>query len=596
MQLTSQQQQIIESKGNIKINAVAGSGKTSTLLAYAQALPVHKKILYIAFNKSVKLEAIQKFAGLNLPNVKIETAHSLAFHHIVKKSKYSVGTGYKTHEIVDILGLPSGNENHNSYIIANHVNKLVSLFCNSAEIKVQQVNYINTLTIPKVRQFVGHFYDDIVGYARQFLAKMDKGEILITHDFYLKKFQLSNPQLPYDYLLFDEGQDASPAMLSTFLNQHQSNKVIVGDTHQQIYSWRHAINSLECVNYDNYNLDTSFRFDNDVAQLAIKILQLKKHIIPAFKTPNIIGAGNPSTIKSSAFIARTNLKLLVKAIELIVDTKEVDNLYFEGNINSYTYAEEGASIFDVLNLYLGRYDMIKDKLLQSMKSIGQLEEYIEKTEDAELRMLLDVVKKYKQQLPHYIKLIKDKHVLEGEKNKADIIFSTVHKCKGMEYDEVTLANDFINERSLLKMIDDAKNNKEPLDINKLNEEINILYVAITRCKSKLNISKDYLPYSSINWTEATASKNNGLTANKAPFNFADFKNQYKNISNTSKSYVPWSKGFDEELLTLTNEGKSTAEIADILDRSEGAIKSRLKRLKGNYPLQNNEDYAPDIYF
>ena len=37
MELTSEQQAIINSNGNIKINAVAGSGKTTTIIEYAKA-------------------------------------------------------------------------------------------------------------------------------------------------------------------------------------------------------------------------------------------------------------------------------------------------------------------------------------------------------------------------------------------------------------------------------------------------------------------------------------------------------------------------------------------------------------------------------
>ena len=54
MQLTPQQLSIIATTGNIKINAVAGSGKTSTIIAFAKSKPNSAKILYLAFNKSVK--------------------------------------------------------------------------------------------------------------------------------------------------------------------------------------------------------------------------------------------------------------------------------------------------------------------------------------------------------------------------------------------------------------------------------------------------------------------------------------------------------------------------------------------------------------
>lgn len=83
MQLTPEQKNIIHSKGDLKINAVAGSGKTTTIIEYARARSLHSKILYLAFNKSVRMEATKRFAGLNLNNVKIETAHSLAFKYII---------------------------------------------------------------------------------------------------------------------------------------------------------------------------------------------------------------------------------------------------------------------------------------------------------------------------------------------------------------------------------------------------------------------------------------------------------------------------------------------------------------------------------
>lgn len=83
MKYTLQQQSILASEGNIKINAVAGSGKTTTMIEYAKTKPPKSKILYLAFNKSVKIEAEQKFSKHKLTNVRIETAHSLAFRNIV---------------------------------------------------------------------------------------------------------------------------------------------------------------------------------------------------------------------------------------------------------------------------------------------------------------------------------------------------------------------------------------------------------------------------------------------------------------------------------------------------------------------------------
>ena len=72
---------------------------------------------------------IKKFADQGLHNVKVETAHSLAYKHIVFKHNYKVRPqGYKTHEIAELLGLKGNGEKHAEYIIANHISKFIAYF------------------------------------------------------------------------------------------------------------------------------------------------------------------------------------------------------------------------------------------------------------------------------------------------------------------------------------------------------------------------------------------------------------------------------------------------------------------------------------
>ena len=191
----------------------------------------------------------------------METAHSLAYKQIIFKYLYKVRLqGYKINEIAELLkikgNLPAGQaggEKHTEYIVANHISKFISYYCNSDKENIEDLNYLDIIIDHNAKTFVRINYKYIESRTIQLLSKMDKGEIDITHDFYIKKFQLSNPKLNYDYILFDEGQDASAAMLDIFLKQ-KATKVIVGDTHQQIYSWRYAINALEKVNFNTYNL------------------------------------------------------------------------------------------------------------------------------------------------------------------------------------------------------------------------------------------------------------------------------------------------------------------------------------------------------
>ena len=170
MNFTPEQLNIIHSSGNIKINAVAGSGKTSTLLGYAKERRNAGPILYIAFNKSVKLEAERKFATLELSNVRVETAHSLAYSRIVKGSSYKVrrNGGYKIHEVVEILGLKGYKQSHTEFILANHIKRYSTLFCNSDKPKVQDLNYEEILTDERAKRFVRNFREVILQQTRFF--------------------------------------------------------------------------------------------------------------------------------------------------------------------------------------------------------------------------------------------------------------------------------------------------------------------------------------------------------------------------------------------------------------------------------------------
>ncbi len=588
MELTKEQSEIINSTGDIKINAVAGSGKTTTIIEYAAARPKKSKILYLAFNRSVKLEALRKFSEKGLDNVKVETAHSLAYGHIVYNYGYQVkANGYNTNEIVELLKLRSTGEKHTEYIVANHIKKFIAYFCNSDKQKVQDLNYLDVVSDIKAKVFVKKYYDYIENQTRILLGKMNKGEIGITHDFYLKKFQLSDLRLGYEYILFDEGQDASPAMLDVFFRQ-DAVKVVVGDTHQQIYSWRYAVNSLEKAGFKTYQLSTSFRFGQSIANLAVEVLKYKKHINKNHRAV-IMGKGSFREFKTKAILARTNLGLLLKAIKYVTENRKVRDIYFEGNISSYTYADEGTSLYDVLNLYNGKNHLIKDNLLKSMKDMTELNDYIEKTEDVQMGMMVSIVSEYGNRIPGIINIIKKKHLDNDEKEKAEMIFSTVHRCKGMEYDAVYLVNDFMNEVKLEKLTKDKT--AEEINQTKLNEEINLLYVAITRAKNRIHIPEQLMPKEFpvspqihiIKTGEEDKPQSNGRVSRQNNFYTGNSKEKAFMIDEIRmkhrEAYMPWTRELDSELRRMFDDGISINKIAKHFGRTKGAISARLEKLE-----------------
>ncbi len=571
MNFTPEQDAVLSSSGDIKINAVAGSGKTTVLLEYARRQKKGSRTLYLAFNRSVRMEAQRRCEEERIAGVDVQTAHSLAFRRIALPLGYRVTKGYKVHDIVTMLGIgPTGRDPHSPFVIASHILKTASLFCNGNTARVSDIDYCATIPDEKEREAARRLYPVIEKGAQIFLARMDRKEIDATHDFYLKKFQLSRPSLPYDVVLFDEGQDASPVMLDVFLSQ-QAKKVIVGDVHQQIYGWRHAINALNLVDFPCLALTTSFRFNDRVAGLAQRCLGWKR-LLGAFDPVRIRGVGTTKAVSSRATIARTNLALLKTAIDTVVNDRSVKTIYFEGNINSYTYAADGASVYDVLNLYLDNRGRIRNPVIASMRDFGDLGQYVEASGDQELGMLMDIVKTYGKQLPYYLKRLGDMHVTDDKREKADMIFSTLHRCKGMEYDMVTLTDDFVTEERVRRIV--AKEKEEPFDRARIGEEINLAYVAVTRSKNFLKFPEAMFPGEDGAGFLPGKRKTGG--AGRLRFDKAGQVGGKR--SDHANAYAPWTKADDDLLKKLYYGGATARELAARFGRNDGAIRSRLKKL------------------
>ena len=491
MKLSDEQNAIIEHPGDARITAVAGSGKTSTLLQYALARP-SERMLYIVYNRSAKMEALRKFGLAGAHNVTVETAHSLAHRGLNVKNRFELmSTGnLRVGDIAEICNLQaSRNQPKFHLLLSRHIQKALNIFCNSSARSFDSIDYLASLSDQKSKDFATHHIDTILGYAKWILSEMFRKRIPVTHDAYLKFYQLGNPSLSrFDAMLFDEGQDASPVMLDIFLRQ-RGRKLIVGDSSQQIYSFRGAVNSLDQVPFPSFGLTTSFRFRQEVADLAMETLQLKR-MIGQYQNPvRIRGVGSCQETESFAVLARTNLCLLREAIESMLFSKR-RRLFFEGGFESYTYMSEGASLFDVLYLRLGQFGKIRSSFIREFQDFESLLEYIEAAEDGELRLTVEIVKEFGPSLVDFINRLRQ---LQVPREQAEVVFSTVHKSKGQEYDCVEILDDFITGEKIQEMLAIARKDPkfaEKLDMNKVAEEINILYVALTRVKNVLMMNFD----------------------------------------------------------------------------------------------------------
>ena len=92
-QPSQEQQQIIDyvkDDFNIRVEAVAGSGKSTTVLSLANQCP-NKEILQLTYNSSLRLEIKEKVETLNINNIKIHTFHSLAVKYYSRQAHTDTG-------------------------------------------------------------------------------------------------------------------------------------------------------------------------------------------------------------------------------------------------------------------------------------------------------------------------------------------------------------------------------------------------------------------------------------------------------------------------------------------------------------------------
>ena len=457
MHLTAEQDAIASCTAKtLVVNAFAGTGKTSTLVEYARRRP-NESLLYLAFNRTTKEEALQKFPK----NVKCVTTHGLAYSSHGHKYSSKLGNPRATH-LSPALGV--------DFISAGLALQVVNNFLVSSSQKITEVHALTSAqTLPQNQICI---LVDLANRAWSMMQDLSNKAVPMPHDGYLKLYQLSKPQIKTGIILFDEAQDANPVTLEIVLNQN-ANKVFVGDKYQAIYGFRGSIDALDNIGADaNLVLTASFRFGEGAAAVASALLQDWQgceHMI--------IGKGKQQTSfavdqgKSHAIISRTNACLFSESVNLVRSDMP---FRFIGGVDGYQFDK----ILDTYYLQSGQKARVRDKFLGSFDDYTHMREYADDLDDKEIKALLRVVEEYRNDVPVLVAEIKSKG---NESHSTDaVILATAHKAKGLEFNDVLLTSDYTD----LKPKFDQKTKKIALPPP---EEINILYVAATRSMRGLSL-------------------------------------------------------------------------------------------------------------
>lgn len=477
---TGQQQAIIDAEADIVVaEAKAGSGKTTTAVGYTEARP-HLRTLYLAFNRANAKAAQGKFPR----HVTSMTTHAVAYSVLSQDQRSRVENIWKPATIrkdMERIGL---NVRYREAAITQRI--LTSFFAS----RDTEPSAAHADEARKVLNAQDYTVEQCVRYAsRVWDAMKDKaGQITIPHDAYLKMFVQSKPNLGYQLLVFDEAQDANPitAQLVEMQREFGTKLLYLGDRHQSIYAFRGATNAMEGLPGDAtvLPLTQSWRFGPQTARTANLILsELKGEInqIEGLGTDAPWREGAPYTL-----LSRTNAELIKQAV-----ARRGRGVHWVGGIEGYKVH----ILEDAWRLRSNQRTDIREPFIRDhFTSWQEFEDYGKETKDPEVKILVELVDQYRDEIPQ---LVAELRANEEKTDKfADLVVATGHKAKGLEWDQVKIADDFtVLEKAEATLAEFGRADAQlVMREDGTDQEINLLYVAVTRAMKSCQLNSETLAW------------------------------------------------------------------------------------------------------
>lgn len=462
MPLTPEQEQVAQATGHVvRVNAYAGTGKTSSLVGWASRHPT-VKALYLAFNKSVQLQAQDRFPRSVTP----KTGHAVAFGAVGRPYRDKLVPGLKSWQLAQagvFAKVPSGAE----AAWADVVLRTLQNFLASTDTQVTPRH------VPlQPGDWMGPFaWADPVRAVRDtamlWRRMQDPADrtVGMVHDGYLKLFVLSQPRLTYDAILFDEAQDANPVLLQ-LVQAQAAQQLYVGDPFQGIYAWRGAVDAMRQIRaQQDLRLTASWRFGSHLAQWATRMLRWFDPALPALQglapRPGVVYpgiGGAPVT-----FLGRSNARLFAEAVAWI-DRDPTIRLGWVGGIDGYRLDW----LEDTARLWLN--DPVRTPFLQLFPDFPTLQDYADSVEDVEWQGRCRVVERWGKRLPGMIRRVR---AASQDPDHAQVHLATIHKAKGLEWPHVVILDD------MAAINDDLT-----------AEDQHLWYVAMTRATERLGIPEE----------------------------------------------------------------------------------------------------------
>lgn len=532
MELTEEQKQIIEETITNKpsiygIEAVAGAGKSFTIFKAIDYIKEHEpnaKILYLVFNKANQISAEQKLMQYKLWQVPIEvqTAHSYALDKFIKARGlpkqvlckldkniiHDICSTYRNTDIKYSKHAPfhwlhdeytsskatlktfcdnmlerwdtyyEGNDGPTDIEILDKYGNTVSKY----GIKVDNYSYVS-------KAHISAFKD---------IFEKHESEKYYTHSMYLKaSAYFKNLKVEdYDYVFFDEAQDANYFMLKILERQNIKKLYFVGDERQSIYQFNStAENVFKTKEFTKkYMLSKSFRFGDDIAKLATDILQLNStHVVHGTEQTHECDEN------SYAMLYRTNATLFKDSLDLAYNSicnnikLKIDLMRSQSEDSAYKellaflglyYKYTNTAYYSQIKHYLpqetpaslvGLKAALENSLVPMHKRFFCVYNELYDFFNDDLHAILSYAKDDKLFIEKFEALRHCQNMADYDRK---ITMCTMHRSKGLEWDIVKIAEP-------TKLYYEDRQGTIRRNSNAI-AELNLAYVACTRARHKLN--------------------------------------------------------------------------------------------------------------
>lgn len=471
-------------QGNAVVDAVAGSGKSTTIVHALSMIPEDQTVLFLAFNKAIVEELKIKVAMQ--PNVEVMTLHSLGAKALMNTYNCKIQADkYKAHLNEGIrLGQykPFGElefEEVSEY--KANINKLIDLvrvnLCNSTE-QFEDLALKHDLNIIDNEC---HIAAQVVRWGYKQMDFIDFTDMIYFP--VMKKVRM--PQ--YDWVFVDECQDLNAAQRELFLKclKPGGRFVAVGDPRQAIYGFAGAdvksFNLLKSIpNTTQLPLSVCYRCDSDIINLA-------KTLVPQIEAKAGAESGtvdNDASIRNvedgdmiicrvTAPLTKLCMNYIANGVKAYIKGRDIGvNLINMVKRTNRNHVEDAIKVFNKELLKIEK--RVSEALKCGPAEARQSSQYTTYEDKVQAIIVLSEGLTTVRQLTDRIESI------FSENNKQGICLSTIHKSKGLEANRVFI------------LCPDKLYNKMAMRVDWMAEqETNLVYVAYTRAKHYLGFITDF---------------------------------------------------------------------------------------------------------